>query len=169
MMRTSRMGHLRRTLTVEALEDRTVLNGVVTVNLADSGVLQITGDRADNQFTIAPAPTTGEIRISGNPDTSTLINGEAFVDVALDAVTDISMLLLGGQDHVTLADFSIAGSLTVLYDNAADIFALTNFSASNMSFCFVGFSGILGSGNNDGLLPPAGSGLGTIGGQSPLG
>ncbi|MCI0460533.1 MAG: hypothetical protein L0Z62_26565 [Gemmataceae bacterium] len=157
-MLPSRIQSVRRTLTVEALEDRTLLNGNVTVLLDPAGVLQITGDSADNQLTIAPSPDSGMIRISGNPDTLTSINGEAFVDFALADITNISMLLLGGQDRVTLTDFSISGGLTVLYDNAADVFALSNFTAASSNFLFVGSSSVIGSGNNSGLLPPLESG-----------
>ncbi len=157
MLWTSRKSpvHLgRRTLTVEALEDRTLLNGVVAAFLDPTGQLQITGDAADNQFTIAPAPTPGLIRISGDPGTSTAINGEAFAEFSLADVTNILMTLQNGRDRVTLADFSIAGSLTVLYGNAADVFTLTNFNANSTNFVFIGSSGVLGSGQNAGLLPP---------------
>lgn len=162
MSRTSRIGSLRRTLTVEALETRTLLNGTVTAALDPStGVLQITGDSADNQFTIAPAPTAGLIRISGNPDTLTTINGETFADFSLDDITGIQMTLLEGTDSVTVADFSIPGALTVVYGNLADEFSLPNFEASAINLVFAeppASSGVLGSGQNAGLLPPVGSG-----------
>ncbi|MCI0459284.1 MAG: hypothetical protein L0Z62_20235 [Gemmataceae bacterium] len=154
--RTSPVRPLRQTLTVETLENRTLLDGNVTAFLDPAGSLQITGDAADNQFLLAPAPTPGMIRVSGNPGTFTAINGDAFADFSLADITDIIMNLQVGRDSVTLADFSITGSLTILYGNAAAVFTLTNFNASSINLIFTGYGGVLGSGNNGGLLPPVG-------------
>jgi hypothetical protein len=152
--RKSRMGPMRRTLTVEALEERTLLTGNVTASLnAATGLLSITGDTGDNQFTIALSPTSGNIRISGNAGTSTTINGVASADFALAQVNAITMVLLNGNDNVTVSGFSIAGALTITYGNAADVFATPNFNASAINLVLNA-----GSGNNNGLMDGVGGG-----------
>lgn len=141
---TSRINPWLRKLNVEALEDRTVMNGVVTASLNSLGVLQIVGDRVDNQITIAPSPIAGMIRISGDLGTATSINGAAFADFSLAAVKDITVDLREGGDSVTVADFSITGTLTVVYENAADSVSLSNFNSRAAEAVFAG-EGITGS------------------------
>src|SRR5205814_3862572 len=121
-----------------------------------AGVLQITGDHGDNQFTIAPSPISGMIRITGNPDTQTTINGQAFVDFSVSDVTDIAMTLLDGLDNVTLRDLNISGNLTINYANAADVIMLPNFNANATNFVYSGTGAIPGSGINGGLVGPNG-------------
>jgi hypothetical protein len=183
--RTNRMSPLRRTLTVEALEERALLTGTVAAILAPSGTLQITGDAADNHFTIAPSPIPGHIRISGNPGTFTAINGVAFTDVLSHDLTDITMTLLQGKDSATLLNFSISGDLNIFYGNPESVFNFPNFTAAHINQFLsntvpppppVGGgpvtgpapSPLLGSGSNLGLLPPVfGFGPGNTGGQLP--
>ena len=77
MLRKSRKGRMTsqyRTLTVEALEDRTLLDGVVTAVLSSSRLLQITADGGDNQFTITNSPVAGQIRIAPNFGSVTQVN-----------------------------------------------------------------------------------------------
>ncbi len=176
--RTGRMGLRQRTLLVEDLEDRTLLDGVVLAVLTPStGLLQIAGDSGDNQFTLTISPNPGQIRIAGNLGTQTSINGEAFADFSLAAITDIQMILQDGKDRATATGFRIPGNLTVLYGNSADFVTLSNLSANNINILFSrpdsggggGGGGGGGSGTNGGLLPPpGGGGSGNTGGQSSL-
>ncbi len=148
----------RRTLIVEALEDRTLLNGVVTAARNSAGVLQIVGDTADNQFTVALSPIAGDIRISGNTGTSTAINSKAFVDFPLAQVSAISMTLRGGKDNVTISGFSIPGSMTIVYGNMADSFTISNFSATSFSLVFSS-SGQVGGAVGSGSQAPSSGGV----------
>ncbi|MCI0463117.1 MAG: hypothetical protein L0Z62_39730 [Gemmataceae bacterium] len=131
-------------------------------------MLQITGDSGDNQFAIAPAPTPGQIRISGAMGSFTSINGAVSADFALSAITDITILLESGQDNVTVRGFSIPGDLTILYGNRTDSFSVPGFTANNIHILFSGPGSATGT--NGGLLPPVGgggSGSGTNGGLLP--
>jgi hypothetical protein len=162
--RTSRVNPLRRTLTVEALEDRTLLNGVVRAALVDgSGVLQITGDDANNQFTISPAPDTAYLRVQGVRLSFTAINGVTFVDFLAKDITDINMNLGAGKDNVTLSGFNITGQLTINYNNAADVFAMPGFTAKNTNLNLNGTAGNGGSTGTGTGTGGTGTGTGTGG------
>src|SRR5437867_1963332 len=139
--RTRRSGSLRRTLTCEALEERTLLDGVIIASLdAETGLLQITGDNSDNQLTIAPAPTPEQIRISGAIGSSTAINGAAYDDFALADITGIRITLQNGQNNITITGFSVPGDLSILYGNSADSFAVQGFAAHNINILFSGLA-----------------------------
>ncbi len=187
--RKSRISPLRRTLTVEALEDRTLLNGVVRVLLNPNGLLQITGDAGNNAFTIAPGPESGTIRVSGNPGTFTSVNGRSFADFALVEVSDIVIDLQTGRDNVRVTNFNITGDLTIFAQGEDDVIATPNFNAAHINILLSGGGGFpgsgggsggggvpggtLGSGQNGGLVPPPsggfGSGFGGGGLLPPLG
>src|SRR5919197_1341934 len=96
--REGRTGPLRQNLIVEALEDRTLPDGVVTAVLDPAtGLLQVTGDGRDNQFTIAPSGPD-QIRVFGDLGTATSVNGGASADFPLSAVTDVRVALPEGKD-----------------------------------------------------------------------
>jgi hypothetical protein len=172
--RSNRISPLRRTLTVEALEERTLLTGNVLASLnATTGLLTITGDSGNNQFALAPASdNTGALRITG---TATTINGATTADFTLAQVKAITMVLAGGLDNVTLTGFSIPGQVTITYGNPQDVFATSNFSAAAITQVLVNTgtsvtSGTNGSGNTTGLLvgnqagPASGGTGGALGG-----
>jgi hypothetical protein len=182
--RTSRISPLRRTLNVEALEDRTLLTGAVTAILAPSGTLQITGDAADNHFTIAPSPVAGHVRVSGTPGTFTAINGVGSVDILSRDLTDITMTLLQGKDRATLLGFSISGDVNIFYGNPESVFTFPGFTAAHINQVLTntgpvipppgpgpspvpGIPPLLGSGSSLGLLPPVTFGSSSTGGQLP--
>jgi hypothetical protein len=152
--RTSRISPLRRTLTVEALEERTLLTGNVTESFtAATGLLTLTGDGGNNQFTISPSPVAGQIRIAGIGGTT--IGGAAFTfqDVPQAQLTDIAMNLPGiGVDLVTVTGFSIAGAVTITYANAADVFATPNFNATGGINLVLQSGSSTNNNNNNGLL-----------------
>ncbi len=138
--RTSRIGPSRRTLTVEALEDRTLLNGVVYAGInVPTGQLQIVGSAvAPNQcFTIAPSPIAGMLRISGDPGTFTAINSVRYTDFVLSSITSISVTLGTGNDKVTFqGGFGIPGDVNIWYSNAADVFSFTDVTANSINLFF---------------------------------
>ena len=75
MIPQRRIGPVRSTLSVEALEDRTLLtgpNGIVTAMLnAKNGVLMIQGDGGNNSIKILPSPLGGGLlRVAGQPFTA---------------------------------------------------------------------------------------------------
>ena len=83
-------------MTVEALEDRTLLSGNVLVGQdVGTGVVQIMGDNGDNQFTLAPSPTNPtRLRIAGKFDlkSPTAINSATFFEIPISSITSISDL-----------------------------------------------------------------------------
>src|SRR5436309_3252744 len=131
--RKSRSEPCRPRLTLEALEDRTLLTGVVQAFLDPaSQLLQLVGDHGNNEFTVAPSPVPDYLRVAGNRGTFTSINSVAFIDFPLAGVKDITMTLLDGKDNVTVTGFSISGDLTIRYGNASDVFALPDFTAAHI-------------------------------------
>jgi large repetitive protein len=101
----------RRRLAVEALEGRAVPAGNVTAALSSTGLLSITGDDADNVFTLEV--TEGNVTLT--PDASTQINGQAAgTPVTLTgAARNLKANLKEGNDSVAIhntADFVLTGS-----------------------------------------------------------
>lgn len=107
---------LRRLVTLETLERRTVLAGAVTATLTD-GVLTLTGDAEANSVIISSDQTAGDVllrgAVGGDTATSIVVDGEEPVDsLSLSGVTDIVLDLRGGADSVVVTDLDLAGSLT---------------------------------------------------------
>src|SRR5262249_11955133 len=118
MMQKNRKGRIapvRPILNVEALEERALLtghSGVVTAMLdVKTGILMLQGDNGNNQFSIAPSPVAGKIRVAGKGLTA--ISGTSFVDFTLSSITDIQINLLNGQENVMIMGFTIPGTLTI--------------------------------------------------------
>jgi large repetitive protein len=96
----------RSRLGVEALEDRVVPAGNVTAALSSTGLLSITGDDADNVFTLQV--TGADVTLT--PDASTQINGKAAgTPVTLTgAARTLKASLKEGDDSIAIvntADF----------------------------------------------------------------
>src|SRR5262245_47319242 len=81
MLRKRRKVPRRRTFSLAALEDRSLLSGNVTATLLTTGQLTIAGDTANNKITIMTDPfgPTKNIRIVGDPGTGTTVNNADFV------------------------------------------------------------------------------------------
>ncbi len=138
MMQTSRQRRIhasRRTLNVEALEERTLLTGpsgvVVATQMPNNGVLSLLGDAGNNSVLIGPvAGNPNQIRLQGQPFTS--INGVSFTDFTLPSVTSIQANLQGGNNNLSIQGFSIPGNLTINNGNAANNVAVSNFSSNTI-------------------------------------
>jgi hypothetical protein len=158
MLRKSRIGRIApnpRPLLVEALEERTLLTGVVLASIdVPTGRLQVVGSAsADNAFTIAPSPLAGMLRVSGDAGTATAINGVGFSDFRLSSITSINMTLGTGTDKVTFQGvFGIPGNVNISYNNPADTFSFTNFTANSINVLFAGSAA---------FFPPGAGGTGT--------
>ncbi len=99
MLRKRRTVPLRRTLNVEALEDRTLMTGNVTASLNLSGTLFITGDGGglSSAFPEAvqildsspPGLPNLTFRVQGRPGTFTSVNGTQFLDFVGSSITSV--------------------------------------------------------------------------------
>ncbi|HUQ71335.1 MAG TPA: hypothetical protein VM165_17535, partial [Planctomycetaceae bacterium] len=90
-----------RRLTVESLEDRSLMAGNLTVSVVD-GSLVISGDDEANGFVIEQAGQNAfRIRTNSLGGENTLMNGSADTDQTFFGVTDdINIALKGGPDQV---------------------------------------------------------------------
>src|SRR5689334_14608863 len=110
MRQNRRSNRQRRTLRLEALEDRTLLSGVVSaVEDPLTGLLSITGDNGNNAITISQV-SAGVLRVAGDihippfpgrPDV-TSVDGVAYHDFILKSITAVSVQMLNGTDKVTM-------------------------------------------------------------------
>lgn len=133
----------RRILSLEALEDRTLLSGNVLATLnPNSGVLTITGDAGNNSITISQtAPgvlEVGGVYKPGSPPDITKVNGRNVVDFNLSAITSLNINMGSGNDTVVMggagtAGFSVPGSISIMDANGNDSTSLTGISASSLS------------------------------------
>ncbi len=124
---------------VPALEGRTLLAGNVTAAIVD-GVLQVTGDDADNDIRIIE--TADGVIVRGQ--NTTTINGAAtdFVAfaAALDANGPIEIRMGAGNDAVQVNDFQLNGTLYVEGGAGDDRLGLTGMTF-DQSVEFVGGAG----------------------------
>ncbi len=134
--RKCRSRPLRRTLTVEPLEDRVVPagpNGVVTAVLnPTNGVLTLQGNGGNNTVRITPSPLSPNlIRVQGQAFTS--INAVTFTDFTLSSITSLQVTFLGGQDSLTVQGFSIPGNLRVTPGNGVNTLTVSNFNSNTIT------------------------------------
>src|SRR5690348_7801726 len=109
MKQNRRFNRLRKLLRLEALEDRTLLSGVVSaVEDPLSGVLSITGDNGNNAITLSQV-SPGVLRVAGDvnippfpgrPDV-TSVDSVAYHDFILASITNINVQMFNGTDKVT--------------------------------------------------------------------
>lgn len=134
--------HLRRSaaarrhsfLTVEALEDRSVLAGNVFA-LAAGGYLTLIGDSADNQLTITRSGTAGvQVTATGG----TTINGGTQTTQIFNNVTQGVFALLGnGNDTLELRGsttglLQMSGITSINTGEGSDIVRFTNYSTGSL-------------------------------------
>jgi hypothetical protein len=106
MLRKRRTVPLRRTLKIEALEERTLLTGNVTVFLDLAGTLHITGDAGgvNAAFPEAvqildsspPGLPNLTFRVQGRPGTFTSVNGVQFIDFVGSSIQSVVAQFPGG-------------------------------------------------------------------------
>jgi hypothetical protein len=99
MLRKRRTVPLRRTLKLEALEDRTLMTGNVTVFLDLGGTLHITGDGGGLSSTFPeavqildsspPGLPNLSFRVQGRPGTFTSVNGVQFIDFVGSSIQNV--------------------------------------------------------------------------------
>src|SRR5205807_5103087 len=121
MMNHRRINRLRKTLKVEALEDRMLLSGnALAWEDPALGMLHINGDNANNAITIKQV-LPDVIRVSGNvilpapplrPDV-TSIDGTTFQEYFLDSINAIDIQMLNGNNKLSISGLSIPGNLTI--------------------------------------------------------
>jgi hypothetical protein len=144
MVRKHRNHRSRRTLTLEVLEDRTLLSGnVVAKNSA--GVLTITGDNGDNMYRIDQTHNLGVPTLSVT-GIATAINGmkNGTANFPLSSVKEIDISEGNGRNTVSLgerAGFSIPGNLLINAGSNANKFSLEGITAGG-----IGFDGTKGAG-----------------------
>ncbi|MCY2926415.1 MAG: hypothetical protein NT031_13435 [Planctomycetota bacterium] len=98
---------------LERLEDRTLLSGNV-VGLVTAGTLTLTGDGADNTFTVDQAGLSAQ-QFRLTPDATTQINNSGLgVPVIFNVVKkDVKMNLGAGNDTVVFDTVALPGNVTI--------------------------------------------------------
>jgi hypothetical protein len=134
--RKSRVHSLQRTLSIEALEERTLLtvsNGIVLAGLNPfTGLLTVQGDAGNNSVVIAPSSTPGNISVSGVPFTS--VNSVRSVNFPLAAATGSGVNFLNGNNNLSVAGLNLPGNLAVNAGTGVNTFSVANSSANSVTF-----------------------------------
>ena len=149
MRHHQRISKLRRTLKVEALEDRTLLSGVVYASEDfTTGLLSITASTGNKDFTIVQV-APDDLRVSGVitpaslvtlPD-FTSVNGGLYADFALHTVTGINIQMPDGNDQMAMSDFDLNGNLTINASPGANTFTLNTIDANAITIGAAGPGG----------------------------
>jgi hypothetical protein len=102
--------------------------GVVIVSQnPTTGVLSLTGYNDDDTLALQQI-SPGVLQVAG---INTLLNQSADpLGFLLNSIQDIDIHLLDGNDSVTLADFGIAGTLSISAGSGSDTFALSAITAN---------------------------------------
>ncbi|HLJ96242.1 MAG TPA: PKD domain-containing protein, partial [Gemmataceae bacterium] len=148
MMQKRRSYRWRRSLNVEALEDRMVLSGVVYAGEdPTTGMINIIGDGGNNAITIQPV-ALNVLRISGDvtlptptsPPSVTSVDGVTFRDYFLNTVSGFNIQMLNGNNRVTMAGLSIPGNITINAGAGHDTFSFDSIqtNAGNISVTAAG-------------------------------
>lgn len=129
---------MRRILSLEALEDRTLLSGNVIATLdATTGILSISGDAGNNSITISQQPgnvlQVAGTPVKGPPPDVTTVNGVKYTNFASTSVTAINIKMLDGNDTVVMNGASIPGNLTITAGKGKDTFSTTGISANTIT------------------------------------
>ena len=98
----------RRTLYVEALEDRAVLSNVTAVQNPVTGVLTLTGDNGVDEVLLTEVANT--FTVLGEGDGT--INGQA-VPALFTSVTGITGQFFNGNNNVSISGVNIPSALTI--------------------------------------------------------
>jgi hypothetical protein len=134
-------------LTLEVLEDRTLLSGNVTAGLtgAGTGVLSLFGDTGDNQILIVPEPIspTRNIIVMGNPGSGTTVNNAPFATFDLSTIRDIFVTLQSGSNQLHIygplpSASGISGSLNVTTGTGKNLLAMGNVLVNTLHYTSLG-------------------------------
>src|SRR5438876_1058814 len=122
MLKKRPIPKLRRTLSLERLEDRTLLAGNLTVSV-NAGTLTITGDQGNvsQDFEIFPLGA-GAVLVESATST---INGAAQPFVA-NNVNNIIATLFDGMDSATINQISITGFINITLGTGNDQLMVDN-------------------------------------------
>jgi hypothetical protein len=110
--------------------------GNVIVSLTPgTDALNITGYNDNDSITLSQGGS-GTLQISGN---NTLINGSASpVSYPLSSIRGINISLLNGNDSLTLGNFSIPGTLSILTGSGSDAISVGAFTAGTIQISVAG-------------------------------
>ncbi len=118
--------------TIETLETRAMLAGDVMVEVNASGDVLVTGDAADNQFTIA-TDMAGDIEVTGIDGTNIVFAGKSATShVVAEAINrDLIIDSGAGGDIVNVNEIAVIRSLRVFTRAGADQFVVSDSSIAN--------------------------------------
>jgi hypothetical protein len=149
MRHQPRIRKFRRTLKVEALEDRTLLSGVVYASEdMTTGLLSITASTGNKDVTIVQV-SPDDLRVSGvftppsltTPPDFTSVNGGLYADFALHTVTGINIQMPDGNDQVALSSFDLNGNLIINASPGTNTFTLNTIHANAITISAAGPGG----------------------------
>jgi hypothetical protein len=108
-------------LSIERLEDRTVLSGNITASF-NNGFLSIIGDAGDNDVLFRQ---TGE-KITVQSETSTINGQPGLVPVPFNNVKSIGVLFFDGKDSVSLIGLNVPGAINIVEGTGNDSLRIDN-------------------------------------------
>jgi hypothetical protein len=108
----------------------------VTVTLNPvTGVLSITGDASNDAITLQQG-SPGVLQVAG---VGTLVNqSSSLANFALGSITEIDVTFLNGDDSVTMNNFRIAGTISIIAGSGSDTFSLGSLTATLLSISAAG-------------------------------
>jgi hypothetical protein len=108
----------------------------VTVTLdPTTGILSITGDSGNDAITVRQN-SPGVLQISGN---NTLINRSSSpATYALSSINEIDVAMLNGNDTMSMSDFSLPGTLSIVAGSGTDTITLDTITANLLSLSTAG-------------------------------
>lgn len=116
-------------LHVESLEARDNPAGDVTLSVPEYGLIAVTGDGRDNQFTVSQQDN-GTIVVTGEEGTT--INGEAQQTFGYGAVNRLRVDGGGGDDRVALDGVNLPQDVAVLGGDGNDQLTLSQVGAGSL-------------------------------------
>jgi hypothetical protein len=140
-------------LAVEQLEDRTVLSGTVTAQLA-GGVLTLTGDANANAIRVFQTGTTlagATVTVAGNY-TPISVAGKLSGFKTFTGVTDIKVSLGAGNDSLVFTNTKLSGGVDIVMGAGSDVLQMSNIQAQGtekLNNQFGIFIDMADSGNNN--------------------
>jgi hypothetical protein len=157
VLQKKRIGRLRRPLSVEVLEDRTLLSGnvVALLNPFGNGQLTITGDNGNNAYAIHLATILGNpaLAVTGSsfanpiaPGNVTAVNSVAggTVFFPLASIGSIQITQGNGTNTILIGNggpISLTGNISIVVGSGVDTVAFSNVSTSAGVISFTGTGG----------------------------